>query len=325
LISTAIGSAPWTDPEVAIEKTWSSVDIPFWVQLPKRDWRELMIPQYAEGMPGVVFDDAARQVVCRHDAEALERFWASPEEFGMISRDCAAGLHAALQRLQNHPVTTFKVQTTGPVTFCCSVCQEDGTPIIADSALREAAWMLLAQKAIWQVRLFSPHSGGIIHFFDEPVLAALGANPSLTPQLVRDALTFVFETVKAACPDTTVGVHCCGNTDWELVLSTQPDILSFDAYYYGETLLLYPDALAEHAARGGWLAFGIVPTDETVAQVEVDELVEKFRHLQRRLEEKTGSRFKTLLTPACGTGSLSEQLAERVFLMLQEVAAALRE
>jgi len=324
LITTAIGSVPWIDAETAVDKTWNTVTVPFWPQLPKRVWYELMIPQFAEGLPGVVFDDVGKKVICRKEEAALEGFWSDLTAVGRISRAFAAGLYAALERAARQKPDSFKTQTTGPVTFCCSVQQEDGTPIIADSALREAAWMLLAQKAVWQVAQFKQHSRKIYHFFDEPVMAAWGAYPTLTPQLVVEALRFVFATLKEAHPDVLVGLHCCGNTDWGLVLSAEPDVLSFDAFNYGETLLLYGDALAAHAERGGVFAVGIVPTDAAVVNVSCQQLAHKARDLIDRIAHKAGQQASFILTPSCGAGSLNEQMAQRVFSLLQEVSAVLR-
>ena len=39
------------------------------------------------------------------------------------------------------------------------------------------------------------------------------------------------------------GVHCCGNTDWSILLKTKMDILNFDAYAYAQSVALYPDEI----------------------------------------------------------------------------------
>ena len=68
LRTTGIGSLPFEDPEEAAEYLLGvDLSIPFWPQLPKRDFRELMIPQYSEGLPCLTVDAAAGKVSCRND------------------------------------------------------------------------------------------------------------------------------------------------------------------------------------------------------------------------------------------------------------------
>ena len=58
------------------------------------------------------------------------------------------------------------------------------------------------------------------------------------------------------------GVHCCGNTDWSVLLDTSADILSFDAYNYAQSLSLYPAEVKKFLDRKGTIAWGIVPNQE---------------------------------------------------------------
>ena len=78
LRTTGIGSLPFESPEEAAEYVLGiDLSIPFWPQLPKRDFRELMIPQYSEGMPCVTVDAAAGRASCASDNKAsdLETFY----------------------------------------------------------------------------------------------------------------------------------------------------------------------------------------------------------------------------------------------------------
>jgi hypothetical protein len=124
------------------------------------------------------------------------------------------------------------------------------------------------------------------------------------------------------------GVHCCGNTDWSLLLSTHLDILSFDAYGYLETLALYPKELTKFLERGGVLAWGIVPTSEDILREDFQSLVRRFKKGVGTLIEKgidPNLLQEPILTPSCGTASLPIPLAERVCEVTAEVSKKLRE
>ena len=75
-ITTGIGSMPHTDPGSACEIILEKVDIPFWPQLPGLSFRELMIPQYSEGLPSARIDvDRQRIWVERNGASELNDFY----------------------------------------------------------------------------------------------------------------------------------------------------------------------------------------------------------------------------------------------------------
>jgi hypothetical protein len=126
------------------------------------------------------------------------------------------------------------------------------------------------------------------------------------------------------------GIHCCGNTDWSLILGTSVDILSFDAYNYAETLSLYPEDLRAFLARGGIVAWGIVPTaDEAqVTRESAAGLTERLWAAMRRVASRGVSLddllAASLVTPACGMATLSEPGAVRVLELLAEVSTRMR-
>jgi hypothetical protein len=121
-----------------------------------------------------------------------------------------------------------------------------------------------------------------ILFFDEPSLSSFGsAFSSLNREDVVHSLNECFDAVKGL-----KGIHCCGNTDWSVLLSMNLDILSFDAYGYLETLSLYPKELKAFLERGGILAWGIVPTSEDVLKEEAESLVKRFKEGVKTLSKK---------------------------------------
>ena len=115
-----------------------------------------------------------------------------------------------------------------------------------------------------------------------------------------------------------------------MLLATDIDILSFDAYSYFEKVLLYAEPLKAFIDRGGILAWGLVPTShsEHIQNETKDSLTERWESHMERLRQKgfdpTGTIEQSLITPSCGAGSLSPDDALRVLLLLQEVSGELR-
>jgi len=342
-LTTGIGSLPHADASAAAETVLSgAVDIPFWPQLPKRDFREWMVPQYAADLPGFVLEEEARRFrVERADGfvDELTAFYERVLDPGAefpLREDFAAGWFAFLKHLwATSPRPDFlKGQVTGPLTFVLGINLADGRPIHADEELRQAGVTLLARNAAWQARRLGELAGqGALVFMDEPIYSALGtpAYLSVTSEGMRSAVNEVAAAVRDA--GALVGLHCCGNADWETVLSTDIDVLSFDAWEYAPRLAIYPAALGAFLERGGVLAWGIVPTGEAIGPADADAV-------KRRLDEGLAAfegrgvpaarlRSQALLTPSCGCGSRTVEETAKVFDLLGAVGrhwkAAVRE
>lgn len=345
-LATAIGSFPHQNPAEAIDLVFRSMpEVPAWPQLPNRAPDEGMVAQYIEGLPGVVwvpgekhlfintgsptFDEELAQFFGHYleitedgKVELLEKF--------AISEKHAAGFYAFLHHLEAHmkvPSRFLKGQVTGPITFGLGLPDQDGRSSYYNDQLRQAIVKLLGLKARWQVRRLKKLSENIIIFVDEPTLSSFGSSAIITisrENVIQD-LNDVIEAVQAE--DALAGVHCCGKTDWSLLLSTKIDILSFDAYNFGESLLLYPTEMREFLNRGGIIAWGIVPTSEKVLAesaagliFRLEGLIAKVAHIGSSIDVKEFS----LITPSCGTGSLPQDLSERIFKLLSEVSQGLR-
>jgi hypothetical protein len=204
-----------------------------------------------------------------------------------ITEDFARGLRILkdLSSEKNRKeIRYIKGQITGPVTFGLALIDQEGKPIFYDSTLREILIKHLSLKARWMEKKYNDLFPGVptMIFFDEPSLSAFGsAFSSLNREDVIHSLNECFDAVKGL-----KGVHCCGNTDWSVLLSTNLDILSFDAYEYLEMLSLYPKELRFFLERGGILAWGIIPTSEAIIKEEAESLVKRFKEGVKTLSKK---------------------------------------
>lgn len=329
----AVGSMPYADAD----RAWSAVlrhfpHTPFWPQLPRRSYLENMYVQYSEGFPGVVLEDQHIYVDRRQDLDpGLERLYLAYLEddvsHGAMSADYAAAL-AALQggRVSfTQPLHVLKGQVTGPVSWGLTVVDHSRRPLLYDEILADAIAKHLRLKAAWQERLLAGQGATTLVFIDEPYLSAFG---SAFVSLSREQVVRYLHEVMAGIRGLK-GVHCCGNTDWGILLETPIDVLNLDAYEYAASLALYPREVTAFLERGGIIAWGIVPAGEAVESETAEHLVTRLQQAIDALAQKGVPREallrQGLVTPSCGVGPLSEALAERVLELTVQVSQIMRE
>ena len=330
-LPTIIGSMPHRDAETAYAQiTHYLKDIPVWPQLPKRSPLENMYIQYSEGFPGIVIEDDSLRIDRSRDLDkSLEKLYAAYLESDAtqypISPDYAAGLYRLLSASDISP-RAVKGQITGPVTWGMMVTDESRRAIIYDEVLGDAVPRFLRLKAAWLESKLKEICKDTIIFVDEPYLSSFG---SVGMTLSREKVVNLLEEVLGGISGLT-GIHCCGNTDWSVVLDTSVNILSFDAYGFAQSLSFYPEEVKRFLGRKGAIAWGIVPNQEEALNKE------SVASLRDRMEEamapftRKGVPFRqlleqSLLTPSCGLASLdSEDVVTQVLEMLVELSESMR-
>jgi len=329
-LPTIIGTMPHRDAEAACSLiTRYLKDIPAWPQLPNRSPLENMYLQFSEGFPGVTVTEGSLRIDRSQNLESeLGRLYAAYLDNDFtgypVNPDYAAGLYRFLSASNISP-RAVKGQITGPVTWGLMVTDENRRAIIYDDELGDAVPRFLRLKTAWQENKLKEVSKDTIIFIDEPYLTSFG---SVALPLSREKIISLLEEVIGGISGLK-GIHCCGNTDWTVLLETSIDILSFDAYGYAQSLSLYPDQVKSFLTRKGAIAWGIVPNQE-------EELAkETVASLRDRLEEamapftRKGVRFgqlleQALLTPSCTLTPLSEEGAARALEMLVNLSESLR-
>jgi methionine synthase II (cobalamin-independent) len=343
-LALAIGSMPHRDVHLALDRILEACpEAPCWPQLPSLGFRENMMTQFSEGIPCIRVDWEKNKIFfARPEAcpEELTRFYEDYLEADQtgdlspfaLSESYAVGLHAFLERLSGPPGASLafvKGQITGPLTFGLSILDEEGLPALFDETLVDVVRKGMLMKALWQLECLAPWGAKRILFVDEPILTAFGSSAyiNLTREQAVAILKENFATVKSK--GALVGSHCCGNTDWSLMVEAGVDIINFDAYVYMDTIGLYAESLAEFLDRGGYLAWGIVPSQSLEARPRPEDLLEMLRKGIEDLSEKGVSREKLLsnllITTSCGLGTLTEEEAEAALRELEMLQGLVRE
>jgi len=328
-LPTAIGSMPYTNPDEACSIIMKYLpDIPAWPQLPQRSPKEDMIIQFSEGFPGVVIDGDKIHIEPSADFESeLEQIYIDCEQDNACgygtSTEYAAGLHAFLSKAAGSKIV--KGQVTGPITWGLRVTSQDGLGILYDETLAETAAKFLRLKASWQENILREISPNTIIFVDEPYLVSLG---SVFTPIPEEKVPILLEEVIKGIKGVK-GLHCCGNTNWSVLLDTAIDILSFDAYNYASSLSTHSDKVKSFLERGGSIAWGIVPNEEEALAKE------SLPSLRDRMEEamapftRDGVKFRQLIaqgliTPSCGLESLSPEAASQALELTAKLSRDLR-
>ena len=313
-LSTSIGSLPHDDAQEAARFAIDAHPrLPAAPSLPRRSATEGMIAQAAWGITGVsVLEDGSLLV----DEAAVDP--ETPLGDSTVEGEPFAGLRAFLTAIEGR-VAPFKLQLTGPVTLGLAL-HAVGVSIDRAFGVARLAVTARIRAALQLARQTAPGATPVM-FLDEPGLRA-ALDPGF-PLDLDDALDLVSSAMAVIEEHAIAGLHCCGRADWQAVLQSGPQILSLPV---GTGAVEHAGAVAGFLERGGWIAWGAVPTD--------GPLIESSDVLWRRLGAEWDAlavagcdpallREQAIITPACGlvgfdpfqaaqVATLANHLAQRV-------------
>jgi len=336
-LPTGIGSVPYRDVRgTCLRILEVCPQIPFWPQFVQRSHLEDMIIQFTEGLPflrvtedrRVLFNpqgDTEQELIAFYD-----RFLAEDVNVFALSRDYVPGLYEMRSLIERDPEKTgpfVKGHTVGPVTFAAAVKDQEGRNLFSYPEMSEAFVKALAIRSLWQVRELSGTGKRAILFLDEPYLAGYGS--AFTPIQRHDVVALIKEVIDYVRDrsEAILGIHCCGNTDWSMIFEAGPDIVSFDAFSYLNYFFLYPGELRRFIQSGGTIAWGIVPTFGFTGHETVEELLSRLQGGLAKLQalglEAGQVAHQSLLTPACGMGTMEPTGADRVLELLRALSDTL--
>jgi len=338
-IATAIGSMPHEDPSVACDIVLNTIpEIPIWPQLPNINFREEMEIQYSEGFPCVAFEEEKKRMYFKTDVDITsdfekfyENYMAENLDYFKITPEYSRGIYAMEKKLKEGDVTSlkmFKSHVTGPITVGLGRVDENKRAIYYNDMFRDIIVKGTEMKARWLLDKFKFLGKEQICFIDEPILSGFGSSTYVSLHR-HDVVQYLNEVVQAIHKENAlVGTHCCGNTEWTILVDAGVDMISFDAYDYADTIAYYPDQIKAYLEKGGVLAWGIVPTSDKITNENPESLVQKLKEGVENLASKGIDENliweKCLVTPSCGTGSLSVKLSENIFEQLSKVSEILR-
>ena len=303
--TTSVGSLPHRDRREAIEFVLERTpELPAAPTLPALEPLEMMIPQALWGVHGVDIGDDG---LCRvDDYSVLDpcRPVGDPELLGRPFETWRMFLAAIAGR-----TSPIKLQLTGPITTGLVLVDAGVPPELAFQVSAQAVTQRTRSLIALADRL-APGVGRLIMFDEPSMVGGLRSELMASADQIVDLLS---GALAAAESGATTGVHVCGSADWRLVLQAGPQVLSMPV---GADVTASAGAIGSFLERGGWIAWGAVPTDGPMGEKPSRfwrQLSAQWCELVQNGCDPVLLRRQALVTPVCGLAMHDEVQADHVF------------
>ncbi|OPX95843.1 MAG: hypothetical protein A4E62_01349 [Syntrophorhabdus sp. PtaU1.Bin002] len=328
LATTAMGIMPHEDIDDALRLALTT-DIPFWPQLPRLSYYEDMYVQAMEHFPGTVIDEERLRIFVdsnRFVEEISEYLEKEGDEGYFRLSDRFAQAYQRFLAAELGSYKSIRGQIISPVSLALKIVDENGRPIVYNDEVRAFAYAYIQKKLNIQYEELKEKNGNAFVWIDDPGLEFIfNALCGYDNVKAKRELTEFFEGVTGPR-----GLHLCGRPDWDFLLTLNIEILSFNAYAFGDLFVTY-DKVKDFLERGNLISWGIVPTsfDEFMGE-NVEGIAKRIEAMWDVLDEKGLDRQlvvrQSLLAPATCNLVNPDRTAtvERSFALLGEVSDYLK-
>jgi len=329
LATTAMGIMPHEDIDRALNLALT-LDIPFWPQLPKVSFYEDMYVQATEHFPGIRIDEAHGRLFVDTEAffEEIPEYLDNEGDTGYFRLSAQySRVYRAFLAMDLSSFRSIHGQVISPVSLTLRIPDENGKPIVYNDEIRELAFSFIRDKVNAQYGELRKKNENAFVWIDDPGLEAVfSAMCGYDNLRAKEELTSFFEGVEGPR-----GLHLCGRPDWDFLLSLNIEILSFNAYAFGDVFVTY-DRVKKFLEDGNIISWGIVPTlYEEFTREDVAGLGKRLTAMWKVLEEKGLDREmiarQAILAPATCNLLNADKTAtvENAFRLLNDLSAHLKE
>lgn len=316
--NVGVGSLPHRDANEAAAFCVAEFGVATIPSLPRRSPAEGMIAQAVVGLPGVSLGPYGSIAI---DPSRVEPSSPTRTELAL---DAFVGMTAFLDLARRSSLdgAPVKWQFVGPVTLGVTLHRAGlDTEVAFDVGLRAVREHLAHLSAAIAEAL--PRSPQLV-VLDEPLLTDLMASdfpipPDRAIDMMSSAMAAVTSTAALA------GVHCCGPVDLATLLASGPGAISIAVT---DDVLDYTGYLSRFLDDGGIVVWGAVPTDGPVpgsAERHWRRLSDLWCALVQQGCDAVRLRRQSMVSPACGLGAHSQDVASRIARLASEVGARVRD
>jgi len=261
-----------------------SFDIPFWPQLPKLSYYEDMYVQAMEGFPGVIIDENHARVYIdtdkfMDDVPGYLENEDNPDHFRLSDKYSLVYKEFLSKELQHY--ASIRGQVISPVSLTLKIVDENDKPIVYNDEIRALAFSFIQKKVNAQYRQLKKKNERAFVWVDDPGLEFIfNAMCGYDSAKAKRELTEFFDGIEGPR-----GLHLCGRPDWDFLLSLNIEILSLNAYAFGDIFVTYPGTKS-FLERGNIISWGIVPTYfEEFSHEDIETISKKLEGMWKTLEK----------------------------------------
>lgn len=327
--TTAMGILPHDNIDDAL-KLALSVDIPFWPQLPKLSFHEDMYVQAMDHFPGVVIDEdrLCIYIDTKRFLDEIPMYLErenDPSIFVLTER--FSQVYQRFLSIDLASCAAIRGQVISPVSLTLKIVDENGRPIVYNDEVRAFAYAFIRKKLNAQYAQLRAKNANVFVWIDDPGLEfVFNAMCGYDNVKAKEELTDFFDGVEGPR-----GFHLCGRPDWDFLLSLNIDILSFNAYAWGDVFVTY-ERVKDFLEKGNIISWGIVPTCfEEFSKEDIMSLADNLESMWTVLEKRGIDRGliikNSLLAPAtCNLLNPDKTITiDKSFELLRSLSSYLKE
>jgi len=247
-------------------------NIPYLAELPKIDANDNIIHRTVQNIPGIIYkekklliEDHTTSSFMKAAAE-IDRIYNTMDETD-LEQYCSDSpfwemYTEMLKRIQ--PQYTI-IRLLGPYSFAETIFNVSTASILKEKSYRKYIIQTIGIKAMWflnKIKSISPNTKLII-LFEEQQLYKFGTlkrnNEEITKELIISIFTKLFQKLQKN--GALIGVQSFEKCNWQLILESNVNLISFDAYTKASSLNIVSDRLDTFLAKGGIINWAIVPAN----------------------------------------------------------------
>ena len=247
-------------------------NIPYLAELPKIDPNDNIINRTVENIPGITYKDK-KLIIEDYTTTAFNKALQTLDDvYNSVYEESFEPYSSSspfwdmyvemLKRIK--PQYTI-IRLLGPFSFAETVFNVNTPLMLKEKSYRKYIIQALGVKAQWFINKIKSISPGtkLIILFEEQQLYKYGTlkrnDESITKELIVTLFTKLYQKIQNS--GGIVGVQSFEKCNWQLVLESNVNLISFDAYNNPNSLNIVADKLGHFLAKGGYINWGVIPAN----------------------------------------------------------------